>query len=94
MLIIFSLGYLLLIVDQYKTLKREKTAHKGTFGNLLILGGWNGMLGAANLCGLAALRSGVGKVYLCSNKTQKRSNEIISVPTSLNSIKSIMKKIS
>ena len=83
----------LLIVEQYKTIKRDKTSHKGTFGNLLIVGGWNGMLGAANLCGLAALRSGVGKVYLCSNKTQKRSNEIISVSTSLNSLKPIMKKI-
>lgn len=90
---LLSSNVLLVTTDQYKPLKRDKNSHKGTFGNLLILGGWNGMLGAANLCGLAALRSGVGKVYLCSNNQAKRSDEIISVPTSLNKLKDIVNNI-
>ncbi len=82
----------LISTEQYKPIKRNKTSHKGNFGNLLIIGGWDGMLGAANLCGLAALRTGVGKVYLCSNNEIKRSNEIISVPTCLSQLKKLINK--
>jgi len=31
------------------------------------VGGYDGMEGAANLSGLAALRTGVGKVYVLNN---------------------------
>jgi ADP-dependent NAD(P)H-hydrate dehydratase / NAD(P)H-hydrate epimerase len=41
---------------------RPRDAHKGLFGNLLIVAGSRGMSGAARLMGLAALRSGVGLV--------------------------------
>ena len=43
-------------------LKRPATAHKGTFGRVLILAGSRGMTGAAHLTGMAALRSGAGLV--------------------------------
>ena len=39
---------------------REKFAHKGTFGHALLLAGSYGKMGAAQLCGGACLRSGVG----------------------------------
>ncbi len=40
--------------------KRSKEGHKYTYGSLLIIGGSIGYLGAPELSGLAALRSGVG----------------------------------
>jgi NAD(P)H-hydrate epimerase len=43
-------------------LKRPATAHKGTCGRVFILAGSRGMTGAANLTGMAALRSGAGLV--------------------------------
>ncbi|RUO80186.1 bifunctional ADP-dependent NAD(P)H-hydrate dehydratase/NAD(P)H-hydrate epimerase [Idiomarina tyrosinivorans] len=42
--------------------RRLPTAHKGTFGHVLIVGGNNGMPGAAVLAMMAALRCGAGKV--------------------------------
>jgi len=43
---------------------RPRAAHKGDFGHLLIVGGGQGMPGAARLAGEAALRAGAGKVSL------------------------------
>jgi len=43
---------------------REPAGHKGTFGKILIVGGSPGYCGAVALAGGAALRSGVGYVYL------------------------------
>jgi hydroxyethylthiazole kinase-like uncharacterized protein yjeF len=39
-------------------------SHKGTFGDVAIVGGAAGMAGAALLAGAAALHSGAGRVYL------------------------------
>ena len=39
-------------------------SHKGSFGDVAIVGGASGMAGAALLAGSAALHSGAGKVYL------------------------------
>ena len=47
--------------------KRAANAHKGHFGKVLIMGGNDGMQGAAALSGIAALRSGAGLVYVLSN---------------------------
>ncbi len=44
--------------------KRKTSAHKGSFGHLLILAGSEGKTGAAILSGLAALRAGTGLVTL------------------------------
>jgi hydroxyethylthiazole kinase-like uncharacterized protein yjeF len=44
---------------------RLPTAHKGTFGHLLIVAGSIGKTGAALLCGSGGLRSSAGLVTLC-----------------------------
>lgn len=41
---------------------RMRTAHKGHFGHLLVVGGGEGMAGAVRLAGEAALRAGAGLV--------------------------------
>jgi hydroxyethylthiazole kinase-like uncharacterized protein yjeF len=44
--------------------RRSANSHKGTFGNLAILGGSTGMIGAALLAGRSALYLGAGRIYL------------------------------
>lgn len=39
---------------------RRRNTHKGSYGHLLVVAGSRGMAGAAMLCAMAALRSGVG----------------------------------
>tara|TARA_E500000331_G_scaffold327062_1_gene345680 strand:- start:797 stop:2128 length:1332 start_codon:yes stop_codon:yes gene_type:complete len=73
--------------------KRNKTKHKGSFGNVLILGGWDNMPGAANLSALAALRTGCGKVFICTNNYEKLPNEVIRVAPDLDNIKKVINKI-
>ena len=46
---------------------RPRTAHKGDFGHVLIVGGGPGMPGAAVLAGEAALRAGAGRVSLATH---------------------------
>lgn len=46
--------------------RRRRTAHKGDFGHVLIVGGGTGMAGAARLCGEACLRSGAGLVTVAT----------------------------
>ena len=49
--------------------------HKGSFGTLAIVGGGDGMVGAAILAGRAALHLGAGKVWLglCASARLRRS---------------------
>lgn len=44
--------------------KRDKFSHKGTFGNVLLIAGKNGMAGASVLAAKAVLKSGAGLVYV------------------------------
>jgi len=44
--------------------RRTRNVNKGTFGTLGLLGGTEGMAGALLLAGRAAMRGGVGKVWL------------------------------
>ncbi len=44
--------------------KRHNNSHKGSFGNVAIMGGATGMIGAAVLAARAALHMGPGKVFL------------------------------
>lgn len=46
------------------TKNRVVDGHKGTFGTVVVLGGCEGMTGAAVLAARAALKSGCGKVYV------------------------------
>jgi hydroxyethylthiazole kinase-like uncharacterized protein yjeF len=47
--------------------RRSRTAHKGDFGHVLIVGGGVGMPGAVVLCGEAALRAGAGRVSVATH---------------------------
>jgi len=44
--------------------RRRHNSHKGTFGNVGVIGGANGMVGAALLAGRAALKMGAGRVFV------------------------------
>ncbi|MEM7431368.1 MAG: NAD(P)H-hydrate dehydratase [Pseudomonadota bacterium] len=46
---------------------RRRSAHKGDFGHVLVVGGGPGMAGAARLCGEAALRTGAGRVSVATH---------------------------
>jgi len=46
---------------------RQRTAHKGTFGHLLLVGGAPGLSGAVRLAGEAALRTGAGLVTVATH---------------------------
>ena len=55
----------------YESLKnclklRSRTAHKGHYGHVLIIGGDHGMLGAARMAGEATLRTGAGLVSVAT----------------------------
>lgn len=43
---------------------RQHAQHKGSFGDVLVVGGAHGMTGAAWLAGTAALSAGAGRVYV------------------------------
>jgi hydroxyethylthiazole kinase-like uncharacterized protein yjeF len=47
--------------------RRKRSAHKGKFGHVLIVGGGPGMPGAVRICGEAALRTGAGLVSIATH---------------------------
>ena len=51
------------------------------------------MPGAANLSALSALKTGCGKVFLCTNNLNNLPNEVIQVFPELNSVKKLLKKL-
>ena len=44
---------------------RSHATHKGSYGDVLVIGGTRGMAGAALLAGRAALAAGAGRVFVC-----------------------------
>jgi NAD(P)H-hydrate epimerase len=55
--------------------RRARTAHKGNFGHVLIVGGNEGMAGAVRLCGEACLRSGAWLVSVAT-----RPSHAVAIP--------------
>ncbi len=51
---------------------RKRSAHKGKFGHVLVVGGGPGMPGAVRLCGAAALRAGAGLVSIATHPEHSR----------------------
>ncbi|MGI9262268.1 MAG: NAD(P)H-hydrate dehydratase, partial [Woeseiaceae bacterium] len=47
--------------------RRKRSAHKGKFGHVVVVGGGPGMPGAVRLCGEAALRTGAGLVSIATH---------------------------
>ncbi len=54
--------------------QRNNNSHKGSYGNVAIIGGATGMVGAAVLAARAALHMGPGKVYLGLAANNTNSN--------------------
>ncbi len=54
--------------DDFRALlpRRARTANKGDYGHVLLIGGNTGMAGAARLAGEAALRTGAGLVSVAT----------------------------
>ncbi|MAA53520.1 MAG: hypothetical protein CMJ41_11170 [Phycisphaerae bacterium] len=73
------------------SLRSNNNTYKGNFGKVLILGGWDGMQGAGNLAGLAALKTGAGKVFICNNSKQKKPDDLISIRSDIASFKKCLK---
>ena len=71
---------------------RSNISHKGNFGTVLILGGWDGMEGAGHLAAKAALKVGAGKVYLCGGNIKNQPPEAIYVRRNLDEFNSILEK--
>jgi len=64
-----SCGEKLVLATEIKSLKpRKKTAHKGDFGHVLVIGGDAGMSGAVRIAAEAALRVGTGRVTIATRK--------------------------
>ena len=70
---------ILITSENIDKLKRTKSGHKGTHGTLLVLGGWSTMEGAGCLAGIAGLKAGAGKVYICGPEFPDKPMELISV---------------
>lgn len=51
--------------------KRDKFAHKGTFGHGLLIAGSKGMAGAAMLSSKACMRSGIGLLTVCTTECNR-----------------------
>lgn len=56
------MGELVIPADLPRLKRRDAASHKGTYGTALLVGGSRGMAGAIALSGMAALKSGAGKV--------------------------------
>lgn len=52
---------------------RPRGAHKGDFGHVLVMGGWEGKGGAAAMAGWAALKAGAGLVTVACAEAERRT---------------------
>ena len=68
---------------------RNPNAHKGLFGNVAVIGGDDGMVGAALLSARSALLAGAGKVYVGMLCKEAPSVDLIQPELMLSSVSSI-----
>ena len=54
------------LVAEPTAVERRHATHKGSYGNVAVVGGAPGMAGAALLAAIAAVNGGAGKVFLCA----------------------------
>ncbi len=59
---------------------RPPSAHKGSFGHALVIGGAEGKTGAAAMAGIAALRAGAGLVSVASSGSSGFAPELMTEP--------------
>jgi NAD(P)H-hydrate epimerase len=52
---------------------RPRGSHKGDFGHVLVIGGWDGKGGAAAMAGWAALKAGAGLVTVACAEAERRT---------------------
>ena len=52
--------------------KRDADTHKGSYGRVLVIAGWGGMPGACVFTAKAAIRSGAGLVYICTDDENRQ----------------------
>ena len=83
----------ILKIDEKSFNFRSKISHKGDYGNVLVIGGWEGMEGAGFLTSLAALKSGAGKVFICGPKRENIPHEIIRIKKNISVISELLPKI-
>ncbi len=61
--------------------QRPHASHKGSFGDVAVVGGAPGMVGAIVLAATAALHNGAGRVFLCAlDDGQSGANSIATAP--------------
>lgn len=64
---------------------RLHASHKGSFGDVAVVGGSSGMMGAALLAGTAALHGGAGRVYLALLESANPDAVFAACPTLMHS---------
>ncbi|MBU24890.1 MAG: hypothetical protein CMD99_02550 [Gammaproteobacteria bacterium] len=74
--------------------EHRPTAHKGTRGSVLVIGGRNGMEGAGQLSALASLRAGSGKVFWATDSSLLEVPELVRIEWSIETILDCAKRVS
>jgi ADP-dependent NAD(P)H-hydrate dehydratase / NAD(P)H-hydrate epimerase len=71
---------------------RPSDSNKGDYGHVLVAGGAEGKSGAAEMCGLAALRAGAGLSTVASSASRFRTPELMaeSLPQSWNALEPML----
>ncbi|HBX27078.1 MAG TPA: hypothetical protein DEF72_06565 [Gammaproteobacteria bacterium] len=74
--------------------EHAQTAHKGTRGSVLVVGGRHGMEGAGQLSALASLRAGSGKVFWATDSFLFEVPELVRIGWGVDTILECAKRVS
>jgi len=74
--------------------EHPQTAHKGTKGSVLVVGGRHGMEGAGQLSALASLRAGSGKVFWATDSFLFEVPELVRIEWGMETILECAKRVS